>query len=123
MSKESKSYLFIGSTINTLRVFDSAQVARDALKTCCEKLSNESMKESQLRKHHKSAKSKADEQLQQFKGSSFGELTSTIYGLEEGWKQSHSKVGRKDVPLISSVPLYFNKLTDSLGVQQLQPDL
>jgi hypothetical protein len=81
-------------------VFDSAQVARDALKTCCEKLSSESVKESRFWRNHKSAKSKADEQLQQFEGNSFAELISMVYGLEEGWKQTHSKVSSKEQEVV-----------------------
>jgi hypothetical protein len=79
-----------------LRIFDNAQVARDALKACCEKLSVDSARESRFRKNHKSAKSRADEQLQGFEGSSFAELTAMVYGLEEGWKSGHGKVGGGD---------------------------
>lgn len=85
------------------RVFDELQVAREALKRCCEDFSKEASgsKHSIFKSKGKSAKLIANEKMLEYADSDFDDVSALIYGLESEWKQKHSKVGRKaiQVPL------------------------
>ena len=83
----------------TNSVFNPAEVAREVLEECCERLSNEmdSAKDSRFSINRRSAKMKANAEIITVIGSDFTGVTALVNGLETSWRQSHSKVR----PLIS----------------------
>jgi hypothetical protein len=81
-------------TIKAHRVFDELQVAREALRTCCEDFSAKSRmsKETVFKSKSKSAKRRANEKMQQYLESNFEDVATMVYGLEAEWRQKHSNV-------------------------------
>lgn len=64
------------------RAFDELQVAREALRRCCEEFSAES----------RMSKKKANEKMQQYLESNIEDVVAMVYGLESEWRQRHSNV-------------------------------
>jgi hypothetical protein len=75
-------------------VFDELQVAREALRSCCEDFAADSSvsKETVFKSKNKSAKTRANEKMRQYLESNFEDVVSMVYGLESEWRQRHSKV-------------------------------
>lgn len=73
------------------RVFDELQVAREALRACCDDFSVES-RITGFKSKSKSAKRRANEKMQQCLESNFEDVVAIVYGLESEWKQKHSNV-------------------------------
>ena len=72
-------------------MFDELQVAREALRRCCEEFSAESSISKETVFKSKSKK-RANEKMQQYLESNFEDVATMVYGLESEWRQKHSKV-------------------------------
>lgn len=76
------------------RVFDELQVAREALRKCCENFSAEVhvSKETIFKSKGKSAKARANEKMQACLDSNYDDVRAMVQSIESEWRQRHSKV-------------------------------